>query len=76
MIRRFGYLLHCIEQMTNDVIIVCSDHGTNLGGEDPAKVIDELPLIVNREIDLSKINYQWDIKSLILKLKDEKCLKQ
>ena len=33
--------------------------------------IDDIPIIVNRNVNLDDINYQWDIKKLILRLKNE-----
>ena len=33
--------------------------------------IDEIPLIVNRKVDLSDIHFQSDVKKLMLRLKNE-----
>jgi len=69
MMKRFRYLLYCIEEMTDDIIVVSADHGTSFGNESLEDSIDSIPLIVNRKVDLSDIRFQWDIKKLLLRLK-------
>jgi len=68
-IRRFKYLMQCLEKMTNDIIIVSTDHGTYLSDMNPEDLYN-IPIIVNRDVDLSKVNFQWDIKDFLLELKN------
>lgn len=68
-IKRFRFMMDMLQDMTDEVIIITSDHGTGLEMPVPAEAIDNIPIIVNRNVDLSDINYQWDVKKLILRLK-------
>jgi len=70
---RYKYVIqHIINDMIKDeVVIVTADHGTMLDEPLTPEQIDDVPLIVNKKVDLSDINYQWDIKKLILRLKEE-----
>ena len=70
-VRRFKYLMQCIEDMTNDIIIVTTDHGTLLSDLNQNDLYN-IPVIVNRDVNLDDVNYQWDIKNLLLRLKNEK----
>jgi hypothetical protein len=54
-----------------ETFIITSDHGTLVDLPMTPEQIDEIPLIVNKNVDLSDVNYQWDVKDLILRLKDE-----
>lgn len=71
-IKRFKFMMNMLNDMTDDVVIITSDHGTGLDNQIKPEDLDEIPIIVNRDVDLSDINYQWDMKKLILRLKDEK----
>lgn len=70
---RYKYVIqHIINEMIKDQIVVfTADHGTGLVDPVTPEQIDEIPLIVNRQVDLSDINYQWDVKKLILRLHEE-----
>ena len=76
-LNRFRFMMEMLQDMCpNETIIVTSDHGTGLEIPIPASAIDEIPIIVNRKIDLDKINYQWDVKGLLLKINEnekDKC---
>jgi hypothetical protein len=52
----------------DEIIVISSDHGTWTDIPYSDDQIDEIPVIVNRNIDLSNVNYQWDIKMLLLEL--------
>lgn len=69
---RYKYVIqHVIDEMIKDqIVVVSADHGTGLWAPVTNDQIDEVPLIVNRDVDLSDINYQWDIKKLIIRLKE------
>lgn len=70
-VNRYKFVIqHCFEPFTDDIIVVSSDHGTGLSDEFDPKEVDEIFVIVNREVDLSDIKYQWDIKKLLLRLKE------
>ena len=63
-------VIRYIQEMNpNETIIISSDHGTWTDMPYDDRQIDEIPIIVNRKVDLSDIKYQWDIKKLILRLK-------
>jgi phosphopentomutase len=70
---RYKYVIqHIINEMIKDqIVVVTADHGTGLVDPVTPEQIDEIPLIVNRQVDLSDINYQWDVKKLILRLHEE-----
>jgi len=69
-IRRYREVIKYLAEMNPDQsILITSDHGTLVDLPYSDEQIDEIPLIVNREVDLSDVNYQWDIKNLILRLK-------
>ena len=53
----------------DETIIISSDHGTLVDMPYSHNQIDEIPLIVNRDVDLDNFKYQWQVKELILKLK-------
>ena len=69
-LKRFRFMIDMLNSMTDDIIIITSDHGTGLDYNMKQEDIDDIPVIVNRDVDLSDINFQWDIKRLILRLKD------
>jgi len=71
-IKRFKFMINMLNDMTDDVVVITSDHGTGLDNQIKQEDLDEIPVIVNRDVDLSDINYQWDMKKLLLRLKDEK----
>lgn len=68
-IKRYKQVVRYIQEMRPDEpIVITSDHGTLTDLPFTPAQIDEIPLIVNREVDLEDINYQWDVKKLILRL--------
>ena len=69
-VNRFKYLIQCIEKMTNDVIVITTDHGTLLSDMNQMDLY-EIPLIINKDVDLSDVKYQWDIKDFLLKIKEK-----
>ncbi len=70
-IRRYKEVIKYLEEISgNQTIIVTADHGTLTDIPFTDEQIDEIPLIVNRDVDLTDINFQWDVKKLILRLKD------
>ena len=71
-LNRFKFMMEMLQDMCPDeTIIVTADHGTGLEVPVPFCAIDECPIIVNDEVDLSDINFQWDVKKLLLELIDE-----
>jgi len=71
-LKRFRFMIDMLNDMTDDIVVISSDHGTGLSYDIKPSDVDEIPVIVNRDVDLSDINYQWDFKNLLLKLKDMK----
>lgn len=70
-IRRYKEVIkYLLDINPNEIILITSDHGTMIDIPMTTDQIDEIPVIVNRNVDLSDINYQWDIKRLILRLKE------
>lgn len=70
-VKRYKEIIRYLQELRpNDVFMICSDHGTWVDNEYTDDQIDYIPVIVNREIDLSDINGQWDIKKLVLRLKE------
>ena len=70
-ITRYREVIRYIQDMTDEIIVVSSDHGTMVDKPFTPDQIDEIPVIVNRKnIDMSDINFQWDFKKLILRLKE------
>lgn len=73
-LKRFRFMV----DMLNDIcpeekVVITSDHGTGLEEPVPSWAISDIPVIVNRkDIDLNDINFQWDIKKLLLRLENEK----
>lgn len=68
---RYKQVLRYFEEMRPDeIIIVSSDHGTMTDTPFTTNQIDEIPLIVNRNVDLSNTHFQWDVKNLILKMRE------
>ena len=53
----------------DETFVISADHGTMTDIPFTPDQVDEIPIIVNRKMDLSKYNYQWDFKQLILDLK-------
>jgi len=70
-IRRYKEVIRWLEELSGgQTIVVTSDHGTLVDVNEPlAPQIDNIPLIVNRKIDLEEVRFQWNLKDLILKLK-------
>lgn len=71
-IMRYKYMIQCMQEMRpDDIIIVTTDHGALIKPPYTLDQVDDIFVIVNREdIDLSDINFQWDMKKLILRLKE------
>jgi len=70
-VNRYKFVIqYCFEPYTDDIIIVTSDHGSGLHDQFNPNEVDEIFVIVNRDVDLSDIKYQWDIKKLMLRLKE------
>lgn len=68
-VRRYREVLRYLADIRPDqTIVLCSDHGTLVDLPFTEDQIDEIPILVNRDIDLSDINYQWDVKKLLLRL--------
>ena len=68
-IRRYKQAIRYIQDMNPDeTILITSDHGTMVDLPFTTTQIDEIPVIVNRDVDLTDIQYQCDIKKLILGL--------
>jgi len=71
-VNRYKFVIQeCFVPFTDDIIVVSSDHGSGLHDQFDYKEVDEIFVIVNRKVDLSDIKYQWDIKKLILRLKEQ-----
>lgn len=71
-VMRYKYLIQCIQEAKPDeTIIITTDHGSMLEFPYTHEQIDDIFVIVNRKVDLDDINYQWDVKNLILKLSGE-----
>jgi len=71
-VRRYREVIKYIEELSGyQTILITSDHGTLTDLPFTNDQIDEIPLIVNRDVDLSDIKYQWDIKKCILRLKED-----
>jgi len=74
-IMRYAQVIRYLQELAkpDELFIISSDHGTLVDiDESLPPQIDDIPLIVNRDIDLSKIKAQWDVKNLILELRNEK----
>lgn len=70
-VKRYKEIIkYLLEINPDEIIVICSDHGTMTDIPMSDDQIDEIPIIVNRKVDLSNINYQWDVKNLILSLVD------
>lgn len=70
-IRRYKEVVKYLSEMRPDeIIVISSDHGTWTDMPYTHSQIDEIPLIVNRDVDLDDIKFQWDIKKLLLRLKN------
>ena len=70
-IRRYKEVIRWLAEIRpNDLFVVSSDHGTMVDLPFTPEQIDNIPLIVNREVDMDGIDYQWQFKDFILKLKD------
>ena len=71
-IMRMKYIIRCIQEMCpGETIVTSSDHGSNLDIQFKPESIDEIFVIINREIDLAKYEFQWDIKNLLLEVRNE-----
>ena len=69
--RRYVEVIKWLQDIRpNDIFVISADHGTMTDIPFTPEQIDEIPLIVNRKIDLEDINYQWDFKKLLLRLKE------
>ena len=71
-IRRYKEVIRYLQDIVPDeTFVISSDHGTMTEIPFTPEQIDDIPIIVNRKVDLSDIKYQWDFKKLILRLKNE-----
>ena len=67
-VRRYKEVLRYLHDIKPDeIIIVSADHGTLTTLPFNEKQIDEIPVLINRKVDLSDIKYQWDFKKLVLR---------
>ena len=71
-LKRWKYIIkeYISKMLPEETIVITSDHGTSLELPLNPKHIDEIPLIVNRDIDMSDIKFQWDFKKFIFRLKE------
>lgn len=70
-IKRYKEVIRYLEELSGyDTMIITSDHGTLTDLPFTNDQIDDIPVIVNRDVDLDDIRFQWDIKKLILRLKE------
>jgi len=72
-IKRYKQVIKYLQELAkpNEIFIISSDHGTLVDiGEPYEPQIDDIPLIINREMDLSNIHGQWQVKDFILGVKD------
>jgi len=70
-VMRYKYLIRCMQEAKpNDIIIVTTDHGSMIDEPFTPNQIDDIFVIVNRKINLDDTRFQWDVKSLILRLKE------
>lgn len=71
-IRRYVEVIKYLQQLAkpNELFIISSDHGTMVDLPFTSEQIDEIPIIVNRKINMDDIKFQWDVKKLILRLRD------
>jgi hypothetical protein len=71
-VMRMKYIIRCIQEMCPDeTIVISSDHGSNLESVFKPEYIDDIFVIVNKEIDMVNVNFQWEVKDLLLRLKEE-----
>jgi hypothetical protein len=72
-INRYKQAIKYLQELAepNETFIISSDHGTMVDVPFNPKQIDEIPLIINKDIDLKNINYQWDLKDFILSQKEK-----
>jgi len=59
-----------LSKMIDDTIIITADHGTSLEKIFKPEYIDDIPLIINRDVDLSNVTYQWELKNFIVDLNE------
>lgn len=70
-VERYKQVIEFIKQTRpNDIIIITSDHGTWTDMPFTYDQIDEIPLIVNRDINIDDIRFQWNVKDFIIKMKE------
>ncbi len=72
-IQRYAQAIKYLMELAkpNELFIISSDHGTLVDTDEglPPQ-IDDIPLIVNRDINLDDIRGQWEVKKLLLRLKN------
>lgn len=73
-IRRYVEVIKYLQQLTkpDELFVISSDHGTMVDLPFTPNQIDDIPIIINRKVNLSDIKYQWNVKRLLLRLKDGK----
>lgn len=71
-IRRYVEVIKYLQEMLPDELFVISaDHGTFVDPPWTPEQIDNIPVIVNKkDVDMSKLRFQWDFKKFILGLKN------
>jgi hypothetical protein len=71
-VMRMKYIIKCVHEMRpNDIIVVTTDHGSNLDTTYKQESIDDIFILVNKDINMDDINFQWDVKKLLLRLKSQ-----
>jgi len=72
-LRRYKQVIKYLQQLAkpDEIFIITTDHGTLVDVNEPLEPqIDDIPLIINRDIDLKSVRYQWNVKDLILRMKN------
>jgi len=71
-IRRYVEVIKWLQEMCpNETFIISADHGTMTDIPFTPNQVDEIPIIINKKMDLSPYNYQWDFKQFILDAKEK-----
>ena len=73
-IMRYSQVIKYLQELANpnEIFVITSDHGTLVDKNEPLEPqIDDIPIIINRKVDLSDINVQWQVKDLLLKVRDD-----
>jgi len=71
-IMRYAQAIKYLQELSrnDETFIITTDHGTLVDVDEPLPPqIDEIPLIVNKDIDLSDTKFQWEVKDLICNIK-------